>query len=110
MVPSSLTNRNKFPLNAPVALAVLKTCPVGVPEAGGGITTPPDASGGDRKVTLVVTLVFGLTWYRVVTPVALSETQNGASVEYEIPQAFFKNASVIWAGLIAWSSVTRFVT
>ncbi len=61
MVPSSLTNRNRSLLNA-VALAVLKTCPVGVPEPTGGITTPPDASGGDPKITLVVALVVGLTW------------------------------------------------
>ena len=27
-----------------------------------------------------------------------------------MPQAFFKNVSVVWAGLTAWSSVTRFVT
>ena len=27
-----------------------------------------------------------------------------------MPQAFFKNVSVIWAELTAWSSVTRFVT
>ncbi len=27
-----------------------------------------------------------------------------------MPQAFFKNGSVIWAELTAWSSVTRFVT
>jgi hypothetical protein len=61
MVPSSLANRKRFPLNAPVAAALLKTCPVGVPEPGGGITTPPDGPGGDPKITLVVALVFGLT-------------------------------------------------
>ena len=40
----------------------------------------------------------------------MSETQNGLPAECEMPQGFFKNVSVIWAGLTAWSSVTRFVT
>src|SRR5438045_649171 len=47
MVPSSLTNRKVSPLNAAVP-AELKTVPVGVPEPGGWITTPPDASAVKR--------------------------------------------------------------
>ena len=45
-----------------------------------------------------------------MTPVPLSETQNGLVPEKEMPQAFTSDGSVIFAELTAWSSVTRFVT
>src|SRR5262249_52918146 len=35
---------------------------------------------------------------------------NGLPAECEMPQAFCKDVSVIWAEATAWSSVTRFVT
>src|SRR5262245_5245792 len=110
MVPSSLTNRNMSPLNAPAPAPLLKTCPVGFPAPPGGITTPPDGSGGDPNVTLLATLVVGLTEYKVETPVPLSETQNGLAPEVEMPQGLTRNGSVSWAGLSVWSLVTRFVT
>src|SRR5207248_11795340 len=105
MTPFSLTNRNASPLNAP-APALLKACPVGFPEPGGGITTPPDGPGGDPNMTLLVTLVVGLTEYKVETPVPFSETQNGLPDEREMPQALTRKGSVIWAALTVWSSVT----
>src|SRR5262249_52980287 len=106
MNPFSLTNRNVSPLNAPPAPALLKTCPVGFPEPTGGITTPPDVSGGDPSVTLLATLVVGLTEYKVETPVPLSETQNGLPPEAEMPHGLTRNGSVSWAGLSVWSLVT----
>ena len=64
-----------------------KTCPVGVPSPG--IVTTKD--------WILVALVVGLTLYKVETPVPLSETQNGLADESEMPQAFTKFGSVIWA-------------
>src|SRR5438067_452656 len=98
-VPSSLTNRNASPLNCPAPPA-LNTWPVTLP-APGMVTT----SG-----TLLVACVAGLTRYSVDVSAPLDDTQNGLVGEYDSPQALTRPASVVRAGLPAWSSVTRFVT
>src|SRR5690349_1117425 len=90
IVPSSLTNRNRSLLNAVVPL---NACPVGfpVPPAGNeGIVTNP---------TLDVASFAGLTEYKVLRPVPLSEIQiglpgaPGALGENETPQGFFRSGS-----------------
>src|SRR5262245_42406984 len=88
MVPSSLTNKNVSPLNAPLPPAELKTCPVTLPSPG--ILTPV----GEGNDSLVATFVVGLTEYKVETPAPLLEIQNGLPPEAEIPQGLINCESV----------------
>src|SRR5256885_12888034 len=99
-LPSSLTKRKRLPLNAPAAVAPLKTCPVGLPAPG--IATV--------RLTLVVAWVAGLTRYSVDVPAPLDETQNGLVGANEMPQALTSPGSVICAGWTVASSVTSGIT
>ena len=53
--------QERVPVERTSRIGGVEDLPCRSPEPGGGITTPPDASGGVPKITLVVALVFGLT-------------------------------------------------
>src|SRR5579864_4230891 len=99
IVPSSVANRNLAGAETPFLVTTnpsgvgLNTVPSGAPVAPG----PADGAGG---IVTTSCLLPGPGWglpcpsYRVVTPVALSETQIGRPGPVEVPQALRRFGSV----------------
>src|SRR5580692_5191272 len=92
IVPSSVANRNRAGAETPFS-DTTKPSGVGLNTVPSGVPAAPGPDEGAAGIVTTSCLLPGPGWglpcpsYRVVTPVALSETQIGRPGPVEVPQA-----------------------